>query len=113
MHKMKLREIYYNLIKKGEKIYEIRLNDEKRQILDVGDMLVFEKEPNLDEKLNTVIEDLIYFKSFNEMLNCLPLEKVGFKNSSINEVEKVYRQFYTIDDEKKYGIVAIKVKTIK
>ena len=29
IHKMKLREIYFDLIKSGQKIYKIRLNDKK------------------------------------------------------------------------------------
>lgn len=39
-HEMKIREVYFNKIKSGEKIYEIRLNDEKRRLIDVGDVLV-------------------------------------------------------------------------
>ena len=93
VHEMKLRAIYFDKIKAGEKIYEIRLNDEKRKLIDVGDVIVFKKEPELKEVLKTVVKDLIYFSSFNEMSATLPLEKVGFANQPIDEVVSIYHQF--------------------
>lgn len=47
-YEMKLRAIYFDKIKSGEKIYEIRLNDERRKDLKVGDTIVFKKEPELN-----------------------------------------------------------------
>ena len=111
-YEMKLRAIYFDKIKSGEKIYEIRLNDERRKDLKVGDTIVFKKEPELNEELKTVIQELLYFSSFNEMALALPLEKIGFANVSVQDVVDVYHQFYSKENEKKYGVVAIKVRTI-
>lgn len=47
VHKIKLRKIYYEMIKSGAKIYEGRLNDEKRRLISVGDIITFQKEPEL------------------------------------------------------------------
>ena len=112
VHKMKLREKYFNMIEDGKKIYEIRLNDEKRQLIDVGDIIVFKKEPNLVEKIDTIVKDLIYFNSFEEMAKTLPLEKVGFLKEGVEDVVNIYHEFYTVDDEAKYGVGAIKVDKI-
>ncbi len=109
-HEMKLRAIYFNKIKNGSKIYEIRLNDEKRSIIDVGDLIEFKKEPELSETLLTEVKDLVYFESFEEMAKTLPLEKIGFENETIQETIDVYHQFYSVEDEQKYGVVAIKVQ---
>ncbi len=111
-HDMKLQSIYFDKIKKGQKIYEIRLNDEKRRIIDVGDVIVFKREPELKESIETIVEDLIYFDSFKEMIDTLPLFKVGFENVSKKEVEDIYHSFYSVENESKYGVVAIKVKLI-
>lgn len=111
LHEMKLKEIYFNMIKSGEKIYEIRLNDEKRRMIGVGDVIVFKKEPDLTESLQTIVEDLIYFDTFSEMINTLPLDKIGFAGDSKQNVEDVYHSFYSELEELKYGVVAIKVKT--
>ena len=113
VHEMKLRSVYFNLIKDGVKIYEGRLNDEKRRLIDVGDVIVFKKEPELTETFNAVVKDLVYFSSFEEMANTLPLEKVGFDKETPSEVVDIYHQFYTVEDENKYGVVAIKVEVLK
>ena len=112
VHEMKLKAIYFDKIKSGQKIYEIRLNDEKRQLIDVGDAIIFKKAPDLKENLKTIVKDLIYFKSFNEVLNTLPMNKLGFDKNTKDEVEKIYYKFYSVDDELKYGVVAIKVDVI-
>ena len=113
IHEMKLKAVYFNKIKNGSKVYEIRLNDEKRKIINVGDIIIFKKEPELTETLQTVVKDLVYFKSFKEMVDTLPLEKIGFENLSKDEVESIYHGFYSSENELKYGVVAIKVELLK
>lgn len=112
VHAMNLKEIYFNKIKSGEKIYEIRLNDEKRQKIDVGDIILFSNDENKSQSLNTKVEDLIYFKTFDEMLDTLPFSKIGFNNFDKQSIKSIYRSFYSEESEKKYGVVAIKVKVI-
>ncbi|MBO5229691.1 MAG: ASCH domain-containing protein [Clostridia bacterium] len=112
-HEMKIRAIYFDKIKRGEKIYEVRLNDEKRQLIDVGDVIVLKKEPELCEELFVEVKDLIYFDSFAEMVNTLPKEKVGFAEMKNEAIVDVYHQFYTPEAEKKHGVVAINVQVLK
>lgn len=50
-HKMKLQPKYYDFILNGTKRIEIRLNDEKRRMIKVGDTITFYKEPLLNELL--------------------------------------------------------------
>ena len=45
LHKMKLRPKYFDCIKNGTKRIELRLNDEKRSIIQLGDEIEFLKEP--------------------------------------------------------------------
>ena len=62
-HEMKVQPIYFNKIKTGEKIYEVRLNDEKRRSIDVGDFIIF-KNTNQNEEL---------IKSSNSLKNYWPI----------------------------------------
>ena len=112
-HEMKLKDVYFNKIKNGDKIYEIRLNDEKRQAIDVGDLIIFKNNSDLHQSLKTVVEDLIYFESFEEITKTLPKEKVGFENENASQIVEIYHQFYNAEDEKKYGVVAIKVNLLE
>ncbi len=109
-HKLKLQAIYFDKIQRGEKIYEVRLNDEKRQLIKIGDTLILLKEPELKETMAVKVEDLIYFASFDALINTLPLEKIGFSGVSKVAVKNIYRQFYTEENEKCYGVVAIKLQ---
>ena len=112
IHEMKLQSIYFDKIKNGQKIYEIRLNDEKRQLLNKGDIIIFKKENDLNQNLQTIIKDLIYFNSFNDMVSTLSPKQIGFENNSKDEIIDIYHSFYSTDDEIKYGVVAIKVEVI-
>lgn len=111
-YEMKLREVYFEKIKSGEKIYEIRLFDEKRKLIKIGDVIVFKKEPNPDEFLVTEVVEMQVFKSFKAMAETLPNNSIGFAGFSADEIEKIYSEFYSKADEQKYGVVAIKVKRI-
>lgn len=110
MHEIKVKKVYYDKIKSGEKIYEIRLNDEKRQKIKVGDQLKIWCEPELVECLVTTVVDKLYYSNFEELLKNIPAAEIGFAKYSSEEIIKTYHQFYTESDELQYGIVAIKLE---
>jgi ASC-1-like (ASCH) protein len=41
IHEGKLKEEYYTSVKEGKKIYEVRVNDDKRRKMKVGDIWIF------------------------------------------------------------------------
>ena len=110
IHEMKLQQIYFDKIKNGEKIYEIRLNDEKRQLIKIQDKILFKKEPLLQDSIIAHVKDLIHFSSFEQMINTLEPSKVGFENQSISEIIDIYHEFYSIENELNYGVLAIKIQ---
>ena len=111
-HNLNLNPIYYDLIQSGEKVFEGRLNDEKRKAFNIGDKITFYKEPEKTETMQTIILDKYLFSSFDEMANELDKSKLGFANKSKKEMVNIYRSIYTLEDEKKYGVVIFKIKTI-
>jgi len=58
-YSMKLLESPYEIIASGKKIIEIRLFDEKRQKLHVGDIIEFSKLPDLKDKVKVEIVALL------------------------------------------------------
>lgn len=111
-HEMKLRSIYFDKIKSGKKIYEIRLNDEKRRLINIGDTIIFKKEPDLTESLVAKVTDLTFFSTFVRMLNVIPASEIGFANTPTAEIESEYHKFYTPAEEQFYGVLAIKLSVI-
>lgn len=112
IHEIKVKEIYYNKIKKAEKIYEVRLLDEKRKLIKVGDKIRINKEPLMEEFLDGEVVDLAMFKSFEQMANSLSAKEIGFDGCGKEQIVDEYHKFYSQEQEQKYGVVAIKLKVI-
>lgn len=109
-HIMKLQEEYFNYIKFGTKKYEIRLNDEKRQMIKVGDFIEFQKEPLLEEKMLLEVEDLEYYKDFKDLFNNIEIAYLADKSVEKDKLENDLERFYPKEKQNTYGVVAIKLK---
>ena len=107
-----LDEDIFEVVKNGTKNIECRLNDEKRRLLKIGDSLTFLKRPDDIEKIEVVVEDLKYYSNFKEMMNDYSIEEVYIKGYTKEEFLKLLKRFYTEEDQKQYGVVAIKFKKI-
>jgi ASC-1-like (ASCH) protein len=113
----KLQEPYYTYIKDGIKIYELRVNDEKRKKMKIGDIWKFKNANNENlPEYNTKIIDKKIYKSFEEAIKKKGYKKLLPNSKSISEAIKTYNAFdngmYEVD-AKKYGVVCFKLKVIK
>ena len=106
-----LQKQFFDMVCAGRKIYEGRVNDEKRRQINVGDFYVFALEPQRDLTVKTQVVDKLYFKDFEEYCNVLKPREVGFTNK--DEMLAEYNKFYSKEDQKKYGVVAFKLKLVK
>jgi ASC-1-like (ASCH) protein len=102
-----VQEPYYSFIINGQKIVEGRLNKGKFASIQKGDILVLAPEKIEFE----VIEKNIY-KSFMEMIKSEGVGNVIPDKTSIEEATNVYYKFYTKEQEKEFGVAAIKIKRI-
>ena len=107
---MKLHTEPFEKIKSGKKLYEIRLYDEKRKAIRIGDFIEFTKQ-NGDEKCTVRVKDLCLFKNFTELYSTLPLEQCGY---ALDELDKAspadMEAYYSKEEQKLYGVVAIKIE---
>lgn len=90
----------------GKKTIEIRLNDEKRRQLAVGDEIEFALAPNGEERLLTRVEMLKAFPSFKEAYQEV------FPHKNPDESASMY-QYYSVAEEKKFGVLAITISLVK
>ncbi|MBQ7351785.1 MAG: ASCH domain-containing protein [Clostridia bacterium] len=109
---MKLKPEFFDQVKSGKKIYEVRLHDEKRQKIGVGDSIIFKKMPELIDGVIVKVVDVKRFETFEQMAMTLSLSSVGFDNKNAAQVARFYRTIYSKEDEKKYGVVAFKMELI-
>lgn len=110
IHIMKLKEQYFNYIKYGNKEYEIRLNDEKRAIIKNGDFIEFQKEPLLEEKMIIMVDDILHYDNFNELLNNINIKLLADESIKKEKLKSDLECFYPIEKQKKYGVIAIKLR---
>lgn len=80
-HEMKLNNEPFECIKNGTKTIELRLNDEKRKLLTVGDYIEFTNRV-INEKLLVEVIDLFKYNSFEELYKHFNKIEMGY---SINE----------------------------
>ena len=107
---MKLNNDPFEKIKSGEKTIELRLNDEKRQLLKVNDIIIFTNR-DTGEKLSALIINLHYFDSFKDLYNHFDKTMLGYsKNEECSYMDM--EEYYSIEEQQKYGVVGIEIKKI-
>ena len=111
-HEMKLQPEYFNFILNGTKRIEIRLYDEKRQQIKIGDTIKFLKEPELKESFNARVVGLLRYNSFEEMFKDFDISILSDKSMTKEELISVLEQFYTKDKQEKYGVLGIRIEFI-
>ena len=107
VHEMRLKTQPFDSIKSGEKIYELRLYDEKRQKIRRGDYIVFTAENG--ERLTVKVTEILRFDDFAGLYAVLPKTELGYKPRETAVPEDMAR-YYGEDEIKKYGAVAFKIE---
>lgn len=107
---MKLNEEPFEKIKNGSKTIELRLYDEKRRKINVGDSICFKSKT---DKLNATVKAVHVFKSFEALYAALPLDRCGY---SLDELATAspddMLEYYTKEQIEKYGVVGIEIEVI-
>lgn len=111
IHYMKLYDSPFQMIKKGEKTIELRLNDEKRRKVKTGDTIVF-KNIVSGEEVSVMVLNIYPFRSFEKLYENLPLDKCGYSKDEIPSPSHMDK-YYSKDMQYKYGVIGIEIKIIK
>lgn len=110
---MKLNPESFNLIKERKKTVEIRLLDEKRKALRIGEQIEFSKRPELTEKVLVEIIDLKKLPDFQSLFEKFTITDFGYpedfdKKTFLEDLYKIYPP----EEEKLFGVIAIKIKSV-
>ena len=111
-HEMKLQPEYYNFILNGTKRIEIRLFDEKRQQIKIGDTIKFLKEPDFNESFNAKVTGLLRYNSFEDMFKDYDISVLSDESMTKGELISVLEQFYTKEKQEKYGVLGIRIELV-
>ena len=108
IHKMRLHDKPFKKIKEGTKTVEVRLNDEKRQLIKIGDTIEFESRIT-GEVISTTVINLYTFDNFEELFNQFGKMTLGFEIDE--EIDPAMMdEFYSKEDQDKYEALGIEIK---
>ena len=112
-HQMKLNDAPFEMIEQRMKTIELRLWDEKRRSIAIGDKIAFTHAENCTRVLNSRVIALHVFESFEELYANLPLLKCGYTKENLQTANPSDMDvYYTREQQKEYGVVGIEIELI-
>lgn len=110
MIKLNVQEKYYTLLKSGQKTIELRLFDEKRKAIKIGDYIEFSNNSDSNDCFTAQVVNLHRAANFALLFEKLDCHKAGF--SSKEELIAVMKEFYSLERQKEFGVIGIEIKLI-
>lgn len=110
--KMHLADLPFEQIKNGQKTIEVRLFDDKRKNLKVGEHIAFyclDGSEFIIAKIVSLIREPT-FKQFFALPNVL--QKAGFADYSIDDAVNCMYRYYSANQEAQYGVLGIEIEVI-
>ena len=105
-HHMNLNPFPLEKMLSGEKRVEIRIFDEKRQKIRIGDFVEFTSTEDEHHKVKIKVKALLNYPTFSDLVDDMPSDYFAHKDKDVLK-KRIYR-FYTKSQEEKYGVLGIK-----
>lgn len=109
-YEMRLHDKPFSNIKSGTKIIEMRLYDEKRRLIKVGDIIKF-----INRKTNEILQveviKLHIFNSFDDLYKNFDKLLLGYNENQIASPDDM-NIYYSKEEQDKYGVVGIEIRLI-
>ena len=106
-YEMKLREAPFLAIKEGRKDIELRLYDEKRKKLAVGDTVIFTCTES-GERLYAAVKALHPFPDFSAIYAAFSKERFGYgENETADPCDML--AYYPEEEIRRYGVLGIEI----
>lgn len=109
-HNMHLKTQPFNLIKNKQKRIELRLWDEKRRQMNIGDIISFENEET-SEILKAKIIALHKFPTFKELYQKIDKSELGYTSFEVADYHDMDK-YYSLEKQEKYGVVGIEIELL-
>ena len=109
-HEMNLQDKYFDFILHGTKRIELRLNDEKRQKIKIGDTIIFRNKQG--ETFSAKVKDLFEHNSFEELFENFEIDILADKSMTKAKLLQVLDEFYTPEKQAEFGVLGILIDLI-
>ena len=108
---MDLYEEAFESIRSGNKRIEMRLNDEKRQKIQVNDLIFFHNVRNEYDVLRCKVTSLKTYKDFFELYKHYDKQEIGYRKEENADPADMY-EYYSEEKIETYGTLAIGIEYI-
>ena len=114
IHYMHLNSVPFDKINSGVKTIELRLYDEKRKKVSIGDVIVFDNLSESSVTISARVIDIHRFNNFDTLYKSLPLQKCGYSDEDVKTASPDdMLTYYSAEEQQKYGVVGIEIELIK
>lgn len=104
-HNLQLATVPFEAIQSGTKTIESRLYDEKRQLINLGDTIVFTNRENESQTLSATVIGLHRYGTFHDLFSHNDPAKFG--GPSVEWLENQINEFYSVEAQKENGVIGI------
>lgn len=94
IHEMKLNDKPFNDIKTGKKKFELRLYDDKRKKINLGDTIIFRNTTNMEDTISVTVIALLQYPSFADFFNDIDYRLSGTANNLEEKLERIHSFLY-------------------
>lgn len=110
LHTMRLHPAPFAGIADGTKTIELRLYDEKRKQIRVGDTICFVCTDDARASLTARVIALHVFDSFAALYRALPLLRCGYTPETLPHADPADMEaYYSHEEQAQYGVVGIEL----
>lgn len=110
MHTLNVKDKYYNMLKSGTKVIELRLFDDKRKKIKVGDIIEFTNVSDAKDKFLAKVVKLHQANDFADLCRKIDCCLAGFDTN--DKLIEVLEEFYSLERQKELGVVGIEIQKI-
>ncbi|MBU0660928.1 ASCH domain-containing protein [Patescibacteria group bacterium] len=107
---MKLEPKPFDAIKSKKKQIELRLYDDKRKNINIGDIIEFKREPERTISIKTRVVALLRYENFSKLFE--DFEPSIFGGNNKQELLDGVTRFYSKEKQNEYGILGIKIELL-
>lgn len=114
VHTLNLKPGPFAHIESGLKTIELRLYDEKRRLIQVGDTLVFVHTEDPSRTLTATVTALHLFDTFAALYAALPLDRCGYLPEEVADASpEDMNVYYSTERQAQYGVVGIELALLE
>jgi ASC-1-like (ASCH) protein len=121
MEEIGIESTLVEAIRTGDKTVEARLGKPRFLRIQEDDLLSIREDfwyegnilESLQHALTVKVTQVLYFETFKEMLEAIDFQAAIPTATTVDEALKAYRTYYSAEDEREYGVVALTFEVVQ